>query len=79
MRDCRTYWGTHGCLLPRGHGGSHVCVCAVTEQVDAEGRVVDGEGNVGAWPYYGPDTRFYGEDAVGTPAPTAEMGPAGGG
>lgn len=22
---CRTYWGSHGCDLPEGHGGLHVC------------------------------------------------------
>jgi hypothetical protein len=43
-RECRVYWGTHGCDLQRGHSCEHVCDC-------------------GAYPYYGPDTNFYGEDA----------------
>lgn len=54
--DCRTYWGTHGCCLPRGHTTDHVCRCASDEYDD---ETI----NVGAAPYYGPDTRFYGEDA----------------
>lgn len=22
---CGTYWGSHGCDLPRGHAGEHLC------------------------------------------------------
>lgn len=57
--DCRVYWGTHGCCLPRGHDGPHVCSCAFDKAEDEE----DGLVNVGAPPYYGPETSFYGEDA----------------
>jgi hypothetical protein len=62
---CRVYWGTHGCMLERGHSGDHLCSCSVDEDgsllphmnEDPEG------GNVGRAPYYGPDTKFYGEDS----------------
>lgn len=23
--NCRVFWGSHGCELPRGHQGRHVC------------------------------------------------------
>ena len=52
---CRTYWGSHGCDLPRGH--ESWCIC--WECYDAD----DMEGYVGMHPYYGKATRFYGEDA----------------
>jgi hypothetical protein len=49
---CRVYWGSHGCALPRGHDGPHLCRCAWEDPRDS----------VGAPPYYGPETHFYGED-----------------
>lgn len=55
-RECRVYWGSHGCRLERGHDGPHLCTCAD----DPPGPGVK---NVGAPPYYGPDTHFYGEDS----------------
>lgn len=51
---CRVYWGSHGCDRPRGHTGPHLCLSCWTE---------DEAGWVGAPPYYGPETFFYGEDA----------------
>ena len=62
--DCRVYWGSHGCCLVRGHDGPHMCECAW----DDDNRLLphadeSDNGNVGCAPYYGPDTRFYGEDA----------------
>ena len=51
---CRVYWGSHGCDRPRGHAGPHLCIACWSE---------DESGWVGAPPYYGPDTCFYGEDA----------------
>ncbi len=61
---CRVYWGSHGCDLERGHDGPHECYCCECEDhaacnVDAEGIVC-----VAKPPYYGPQTEFYGEDAV---------------
>jgi hypothetical protein len=61
-RDCSVYWGSHGCDLDAGHGGSCVCYCSIMEALGKDGYVLDGAGNVGAWPYYGPDTKFYGDD-----------------
>ena len=52
---CRVYWGSHGCDRPRGHDGPHQC--------DSCWDPEDTDGYVGAWPYYGPETNFYGEDA----------------
>jgi hypothetical protein len=68
---CRVYWGTHGCRLPRGHDGPHLCECADDEgasHVLARHGIDPQCVNVGAPPYYGPDTRLYGEDAAGLPA-----------
>ena len=54
--DCRVYWGSHGCHLEREHDGDCECDCC-----DCDPHVA-GTGCVGKAPYYGPDTRFYGED-----------------
>ncbi len=69
--DCRVYWGSHGCKLERGHDGPHLCCCAVKNWQDFPDGYEDKDGvlNVGAPPYYGPDTRFYGEDATKEPQP----------
>lgn len=53
---CRVYWGSHGCDLVKGHAGPCRCECA---DEPTEPGVI----NVGAYPYYGADTKFYGEDA----------------
>jgi len=55
---CRVYWGSHGCCHPRGHPPEvpHECDCCECP----------GECELSCMakpPYYGPDTRFYGEDA----------------
>jgi hypothetical protein len=60
---CRVYWGSHGCRLQRGHAGHHECECARDQDGNLEPKFVDGAHNVGAYPWYGPDTNFYGEDA----------------
>lgn len=57
MSDCRVYWGSHGCDLEFGHEGPHFCCCECATHPDED------SGCVGAWPYYGDITRFYGEDA----------------
>lgn len=54
---CRVYWGSHGCHLNHGHRGPHVCCCECDSHPD------DDSGCVGTAPYYGPGTKFYGEDA----------------
>jgi len=64
---CRVYWGSHGCTLKRGHNGPHCCDCADEGGFDPETReYYDDPGcfNVGAPPYYGPGTTFYGEDTT---------------
>lgn len=62
-QSCRVYWGSHGCRLPRGHKDHHECVCARDDHGNLEPREdEDGYLNVGAHPYYGRITRFYGED-----------------
>ena|GEM_PF-5268842 len=53
--NCDTYWGSHGCDLPRGHPGWCVCWSCYDP--------ADTVGYVGAFPYYGADTNFYGEGA----------------
>lgn len=64
---CRVFWGSHGCMYERGHDGHCRCSCAD----DPEWQ---GAGNVGGYPYYGPDTLFYGEDAAARGLPTLEDG-----
>lgn len=54
MKQCTVYWGSHGCELEKGHEGWCDCKC---------GNVPAQDGDVGAFPYYGPLTRFYGADA----------------
>lgn len=67
-KPCRVYWGSHGCRLECGHEGPHLCECAVPDWQDYvdKGGYIDEEGalNVGAPPYYGPNTKFYGEDTA---------------
>lgn len=53
---CRVYWGSHGCDLERGHDGHCECCCC------CDGEHEGGGSCVGMHPYYGPETRFYGED-----------------
>lgn len=59
-RLCDVYWGTHGCRFVVGHSVPHECECC--ECQDHE-RDHEAEGCVAKPPYYGPDTRFYGDDA----------------
>lgn len=69
MNHCRVYWGSHGCSLERGHAGLCICSCAFGEDGPQDPRadfIEEGVLNVGAPPYYGPDTFFYGEDAIRT-------------
>lgn len=72
---CRVYWGSHGCHFPRGHDPvlrPHACGCAVDpDEFDEEGP-----NPAGRPPYYGPGTRFYGEDAeaLGLPLVEAPVG-----
>jgi hypothetical protein len=63
---CRVYWGSHGCDRPRNHEGDCVCLdCLYDELGNPEWAAYRGMP-----PYYGPETRFYGEDveARGLPA-----------
>jgi hypothetical protein len=54
---CRVYWGSHGCMFKRKQG-PHICDCCGCEDHANN----PSPGCVGAPPYYGPDTHFYGED-----------------
>lgn len=57
IKECETYWGTHGCYLPKNHTGYCECNCCT-----CEGEKCDEE-CVAKYPYYGPQTHFYGKDA----------------
>lgn len=59
-------------MFERGHDGPHLCVCAPDNWQDYPNGYTDEDGvlNVGAPPYYGPDTRFYGEDVKPLDGPT---------
>jgi len=39
--------------LPEEHDGTHFCCCECVDHPERD------SGCVGAYPYYGPDTRFY--------------------
>jgi hypothetical protein len=70
--DCRVYWGSHGCSFQRGHDGPCVCCC---DCPDGGPHPNPETGCVGGPPYYGPETRFYGEDAAARGLPTIEADP----
>lgn len=56
---CAVYWGSHGCELERGHDGKCECdCCECFNHPDWD------SGCVGKYPYYGPSTNFYGDDAT---------------
>ena len=57
-KACEVYWGSHGCARPHGHEGDHWCDCC-----ECDDHPADDAGCVAGPPYYGPDTRFYGDDA----------------
>lgn len=77
---CRVHWGSHGCRHPRGHSPDlpHECSCCECDQHPDPDP--DNPGNapccVAKPPYYGEQTRFYGEDAEALGLPGAcEEGP----
>ena len=57
---CRVFWGSHGCAHPRGHAPEipHACDCCECKDPGCKPSCVAKP------PYYGLDTRFYGEDAA---------------
>ena len=60
QEPCRVYWGSHGCMHPRGHSIEipHECDCC-----ECENHPDPDSGCVAKPPYYGEDTKYYGEDA----------------
>jgi hypothetical protein len=69
---CDVNWGSHGCMHPRGHDVSipHECPCCECGEHHPYPRWPDtGVLCVAKPPYYGPETRFYGDDvaALGLP------------
>ena len=74
---CRVYWGSHGCDHPRGHPPEvpHDCgCCECGEHHPYPDWPDENVLCVAKPPYYGPDTKFYGEDAeaLGLPLVGAE-------
>lgn len=72
---CRVYWGSHGCHRPRGHDPAvpHECDCCdCGEHHPYPGWPDTGVRCVARAPYYGPDTRFYGEEAEALGLPLAD-------
>lgn len=61
---CDVYWGSHGCMHPRGHGAGipHECDCCECEHHPYPDWPDTGVRCVAKPPYYGPETRFYGDD-----------------
>lgn len=60
---CRVYWGSHGCQLQRGHEGTCECDCCECIGPHTDKPNKDMLVCVAKAPYYGPETKFYGEDA----------------
>lgn len=58
-KPCDVNWGSHGCCRPEGHEGDHWCDCC-----ECEDHPDPDSGCVAGPPYYGAETRFYGEGAV---------------
>ena len=72
-RSCRVYWGSHGCGLERGHEGE--CDCGCCDCGENHPDAGDGVACVAKAPYYGPQTRFYGEDVRARGLPELEPSP----
>jgi hypothetical protein len=64
---CDIFWGSHGCDLPEGHDGQHMCGDDCTYNISnvAEHKALHDsagpndrhpDGCVGTWPYYGRGT-----------------------
>lgn len=73
-RTHSVYWGSRGCVLPYRHAGPCICDCVL----EAAERLPDGrlaiiveEGDVGAPPYYGAATSFFGDDVYSVALPIA--------
>lgn len=66
-RLCEVYWGSHGCCRPVGHRGLCCCICC-----ECPPGIFHQEECVAYAPYYGPETRFYGDDAVYRGLPLVE-------
>jgi hypothetical protein len=67
-KRCRVYWGSHGCRFLRNHEGNCECDCCTCSR-----KWKCEEDCVAKYPYYGPNTKFYGEDAQRRGLPTAEV------
>jgi hypothetical protein len=65
-------WGSHGCMSERGHDGDCWCDCCGCEPHDEAS--LERYGCVAGPPYYGADTKFYGDDvkARGLPSHAQE-------
>jgi hypothetical protein len=72
FEHCRVYWGSHGCDLARGHADD--CECDCCECGGSHPDAGDGVLCVAKAPYYGPETRFYGEDVAARGLPPVDSG-----
>jgi hypothetical protein len=72
---CRVYWGSHGCHLERGHDPDCECDCCECENHPDPDPDNPGcaPSCVAKAPYYGPETRFYGEDAAARGLPQLQV------
>jgi hypothetical protein len=69
---CDVNWGSHGCMRERGHDGDCWCDCCECDPHDETS--LERYGCVAGPPYYGTDTKFYGDDvkARGLPSHAQE-------
>lgn len=67
---CQVYWGSHGCDKPYGHEGLCECDCCDCEVHPYPDWPDTDVLCVAKPPYYGPETRFYGEDVAERGLPT---------
>jgi len=72
--DCRVYWGSHGCHLERGHDGDCQCDCCdCGEHHPYPDWPDESVLCVATAPYYGVNTRFYGEDVAARGLPDHDV------
>ena len=59
VRLCEVFWGSHGCARFKDHQGLCYCnCCECPPGINHESECV------AFAPYYGTETRFYGDDAM---------------
>lgn len=72
FKPCHVYWGSHGCGRERGHEGDCDCGCCTCDHHPYPDWPDTHVLCVAKAPYYGPETRFYGEDVAARGLPEVD-------